>query len=72
MEYRVEMLGGSVISAKPEDLEAMLNEAAEDGWAYLATAPQYNSARIWVILHRELGGTRSETRRRRRWLSEWG
>ncbi|MCJ7566735.1 MAG: hypothetical protein MUO58_04265 [Anaerolineales bacterium] len=71
-EYRVEVLGGSMVSAKPEELEAMLNEAAEDGWAFLATAPQNNSARLWVILHRDLRESRKERRRSGGWFSDWG
>jgi len=71
-EYRVEVLGGSVVSAKPEELEAMLNEAAEEGWEFMSTAPQNNSARLWVILHRALQGSRKEKPRRGSWFSEWG
>ncbi|MCK5053133.1 MAG: hypothetical protein KAR65_02575 [Anaerolineales bacterium] len=71
-EYRVEVLGGSMISAKPEDLEAMLNEAAEEGWMFLATAPQNNSARLWIILQRTLRESRKKTRRSGHWFSEWG
>jgi len=71
-EYRVEVIGGSMISAKPEELEVLLNEAAEEGWAFLATAPQNNSARIWVILHRDLRESRKGTRRSGSWFSDWG
>jgi hypothetical protein len=71
-EYRVDVLGGSVVSAKPEDLEEMLNKAAEDGWAFLATSSQSNSARLWVILHREIGGSRKQSRRSGSWFSAWG
>jgi len=61
-----------MVGAKPEDLEAMLNKAAEDGWEFLATAPQKNSARIWVILHRELRESGKGSRRSESWFSEWG
>ncbi len=71
-EYRVEVIGGSMLSAKPEDLEAMLNKAAEDGWVFWAIAPQNNTARLWVILHREIGGSRKESRRSGNWFSNWG
>ncbi len=61
-----------MIGAKPEDLEALLNETAEDGWLFLATAPQNNSARLWIILHRDPRESRKETRRTGGWFSEWG
>ena len=68
----MEVLGGSVISAKPEDLEAMLNEAAEDGWEYLSTAPQHNSARLWIVLRRQGQESDRETRKSKSWFSDWG
>ncbi len=61
-----------MVSAKPGELEAMLNEVAEDGWVFLATAPQNNSARLWVILHRQPQESRKETRRSGSWFSGWG
>ena len=61
------------MGAKPEDLETLLNEAAEDGWLFLATAPQNNSARLLIILHRDLPGkARKEARRTGGWFSDWG
>lgn len=71
-EYRVEVIGGAMMSAKPEDLEALLNEAAEDGWVFWAIAPQNNTARLWVILRRNIRESRDETRRSGNWFSNWG
>ena len=71
-EYRVQVIGGSMVGAKPEELEVILNEAAEDDWEFLAASPQNNSARLWVILHRDLRESRKEKRRSESWFSEWG
>ena len=32
MEYRVEILGGALRGAKPEELEALLNQMGEQDW----------------------------------------
>ena len=61
-----------MMGAKPEDLEALLNDSAEDGWTFLATAPQNNSARIWIILQRITRESRNKTRRTGGWFSDWG
>ncbi len=60
-----------MIGAKPEDLEVLLNETAEDGWLFLATAPQNNSARLWIILHRDPRESGNKTRRTGGWFSDW-
>jgi hypothetical protein len=70
MEYRVITLGGSIKGAKPEELERLLNEVAEEGWALSEMGYKPNSNQLWVVLERETTG---EPRRRRRksWLADW-
>jgi hypothetical protein len=50
----VETIGGTLRGAKPQDLEALLNEAALGGWEPTIAMPQgANSNRYLVILRRE-------------------
>jgi hypothetical protein len=70
MEYRVEILGGAMRGAKPKDLEALLNQVAEDDWALCRLSFKPNSNQLWVILQRELAAERSQTRRKS-WLADW-
>ena len=54
-EYRVETIGGSLRGAKPQDLEALLNEAALGDWEPTIAMPQgSNSNKYLVILRREV------------------
>ncbi len=70
MEYRVEILGGSVRAAKPRELEALLNQAAEDRWQLCDLSYKPNSSQMWVILQRRTEGKKTRTRRDS-WLSDW-
>ena len=70
MEYRVEILGGALRGAKPEELEALLNEVAEDNWLLSRLSYKPNTNQMWVILQRE-GEGQSLRPRRRSWLADW-
>ena len=59
--YRVETLGGVFRGPRPEDFEALLNEAAEEGWELVVLSPQTNTNRMWAVLRRP-----TSTRPRRR------
>lgn len=68
MEYRVEILGGALRGAKPEELEALLNEVAEDNWLLSRLSYKPNTNQMWVILQREGEG---QNLRPRSWLADW-
>jgi len=73
LEYRVEVLGGSLRSPKPEELEALLNRAAEDGWRLEQVLGLHNSQRLFVVLRRGRGETeQASARRRPSWAEGWG
>ena len=52
MEYRVEILGGTMRAPKPYELETLLNQVAEEGWALGELSYKPNSNQLWVILQR--------------------
>ena len=55
-EYRVEELGGALRGAKADDLEAMLNELASEGWEPVTvTARGSSSNQLLVVLRRRAG-----------------
>lgn len=62
-EYTVEVLGGALRGARPEDLAELLNLAAADGWephnVFLRSS---NGSQLMVILRRPVQ-TRSRERR---------
>jgi hypothetical protein len=70
MEYRVEILGGALRGAKPEEFEALLNRVAEDNWTLCKLSYKPNSNQLWVILQRDVGGERPRPRRQS-WLADW-
>ncbi len=73
LEYRVEVLGGGLRSPKPEELEALLNRAAEDGWRLEQVLGLSNSQRLFVVLRRGEGETeQASVRRRPSWAEGWG
>jgi hypothetical protein len=51
-EYRVEHVGGALRGVRTEEIEALLNEAALEGWEPILTETQSNSNRMWIILRR--------------------
>lgn len=73
LEYRVEMLGGGLRSPKPEELEALLNQSAAEGWCLEQVVGLQNSQRLMVVLRREAGeGGSVRKRRRTSWAEGWG
>ncbi|TFH34693.1 MAG: hypothetical protein E4G99_08970 [Anaerolineales bacterium] len=70
MEFRVEILGGALRGAKPEELEALLNQVAEDGWSLGQLSFKPNTSQLWVILQRKEDG-RSPRPHRRSWMADW-
>ncbi len=54
-EYSVETLGGGLRGARPEDLEALLNEAAEEGWEFVNALQRVASgSQLLIILRRKV------------------
>lgn len=53
-EYQVEQFGAAIKSAKPEEVEAFLNEAAMEGWELSHVASMSNGSKLMVILRRKL------------------
>lgn len=70
MEYRVEILGGSLRAAKPQELEDLLNEAAADRWSLCELSYKPNTSQLWVVLQRKPEGE-AHRAPRRSWLSDW-
>jgi hypothetical protein len=54
-EYQVAQFGTAIKSAKPEEVEAFLNEAAIEGWQLGQVASMSNGSKLMVILQRKLG-----------------
>ncbi len=61
-EYHVENVGGGLRAIKPEELEARLNEAAEEGWELVQITPQTNSNRFYVVYRRSVAGRPRKSR----------
>ena len=72
LAYRVEVIGGGLRGARPEQLEALLNELAGDGWRLHSIAPQPNSSRMWVVLTMRESGPGSGMKRKKGWSLNWG
>jgi hypothetical protein len=53
-EYQVEQFGTAMKSAKPEEVEVFLNEAAMEGWQLGQVASMSNGSKLMVILQRKL------------------
>jgi hypothetical protein len=67
-EYRVESLGGAMRSAKTEELEALLNLAAQEGWKPEHILPHGSSGgRYWVVLRRSAAPAASRRKRKSGW-----
>jgi hypothetical protein len=67
-EYRVETLGGALRGAKPEELEALLNLAGQEGWEPAHITPHGSSGgRYWVVLRRSTVSPTSRRKRKRGW-----
>lgn len=63
-EYRVEKLGSTMRSPKPELLAEILNQAATEGWEPLHLTPVFSANQLFVVLRRP---TTHRSRRRATW-----
>jgi hypothetical protein len=70
MEYRVEILGGALKGARPEELEALLNKVGEQDWTLCKLSYKPNTNQLWVVLQRDEKGEGARSRRRS-WLADW-
>jgi hypothetical protein len=61
-EYQVEQFGSALKSARPEEVEFFLNEAAAEGWELNHAVSMSNGSKLMVILQRKL----AERSRRRK------
>jgi ABC-type Fe3+/spermidine/putrescine transport system ATPase subunit len=64
-EYQVEQFGTALKSARTEEVEAFLNEAATEGWELDRVASMSNGSKLMVVLRRKL------VERRRKRQSTW-
>jgi hypothetical protein len=53
-KYHVESLSAGLRAIKPEELEARLNEACEEGWELVQISPQTNSNRLYIVWRRSM------------------
>jgi hypothetical protein len=70
--YRVEVIGGGLRGANPEQLEALLNELAGEGWQLHSFSLQPNSNRLWVVLSTSDGARGPRIRQKKGWSLNWG
>jgi hypothetical protein len=70
--YRVEVLGGGLRGARPEELESLLNDLAAEGWELHSISHQTNSNRVWVVLRTGRPGVERGRNRQRGWTLDWG
>jgi hypothetical protein len=70
--YRVEVLGGGLRGAQPEELESLLNDMAAEGWELHSISHQANSNRVWVVLCAGRSEREGKEKRRRGWNLNWG
>ena len=72
LAYRVEVIGGGLRGVKPEQLEALLNELADEGWRLHSFSLQPNSNRLWVVLSTSDTASASSVRQKKGWSLNWG
>jgi hypothetical protein len=53
-EYHVEQFGTALKSARPEEVEEFLNEAAAEGWELSQVASMSNGSKLMIILRKKL------------------
>jgi hypothetical protein len=70
--YRVEVLGGGLRGAKPDEFERLLNESAEQGWSLHSFSHQPNTNRMWVVLSSPSKGEGRSSGRKADWSLNWG
>lgn len=71
--YRVLELGGAVRGVKAEELQALLNGAAADGWELQQVVPRESSNKFLAVF-RKMRGREEEPspKTTKNWLSDWG
>ncbi|MGD8633136.1 MAG: DUF4177 domain-containing protein [Anaerolineales bacterium] len=73
--YRVLELGGAMRGVKAEEMEALLNGAAADGWELQQVIQRENSNKFLAVF-RKSRGREQETERGGRskdsWIGDWG
>ncbi len=72
LRYRVEVIGGGLRGANPDQLEALLNELGEEGWQLHSLAHQPNSNRLWVVLSASDEAANPGRREKTGWSLDWG
>jgi hypothetical protein len=70
--YRVEVLGGGLRGARPEELESLLNDLAAEGWELHSISHQTNSNRVWIVLRSKQRRSERSESKRRGWSLDWG
>ncbi len=70
--YRVEVLGGGLRGAKPDEFEYLLNEYAGQGWRLHSFCHQPNSNRMWVVFSSSGEGSGRRSRSSTDWSLNWG
>lgn len=73
--YRVLELGGAMRGVKAEEMEALLNGAAAEGWELQLVVPRESSNKILAVFR--TGGERGDEperggRSKDSWLGDWG
>jgi hypothetical protein len=63
-EYHVEVVGSFWRGARPDDIQELLTEAAEDEWEPVELAPIQNSSRLMIVLRRPAVRDRRKVRER--------
>ena len=70
--FRVEVVGGGLRGARPEELESLLNDLAAQGWELHSLSHQPNSNKLWVVLRAASSERKKKRSSRRGWSLDWG
>jgi len=55
-QYQVELFGSALKPAKPEEVEAFLNEVAQEGWELNHVASMSNGSKLMLVLRQKVEG----------------
>jgi hypothetical protein len=73
MRYRVLELGGAVRGVKAEELEALLNGAAAEGWELQQVVPRESSNKFLAVFQKRREREKKATQKSAAsWMSDWG
>ena len=71
--YRVLELGGAMRGVKAEELQALLNGAAADGWELQQVIQRENSNKFLAVFRKRRGREEQQkANTSQNWLSDWG